>query len=83
MILLGKKGIWCQQIQVDFRFQMRPSDFIVRNEHEDRLEIRMRLTGLLYLLVIEPVFLKGMSVSTSVFFLESSSVVRIIHKTNQ
>lgn len=41
---------------------------------------RMRLRELLYLLVLEPVFLKGMSVSTSVRFLKSSTVASVFHK---
>lgn len=43
----------------------------------------MRLGGLLYLLVIEPVILKGMSVSSSVYFLKSSTVASVVHKTDQ
>ena len=39
--------------------------FAEHDEHEVWLITRMRLYRLLYLLVLEPVFLKGMSVSTS------------------
>ena len=43
----------------------------------------MRLGGLLCLLVIEPVILKGMSFSTSVNFLKSSTVAIVVDKTDQ
>ena len=59
--------MWLFSERKELEISVSTESLVVFAEHDEHevLITRMRLYRLLYLLVLEPVFLKGMSVSTS------------------